>query len=301
MTASPDHIAIAEPKLITVVIPALNAAETLPAQLDALATQTYRGAWEVVVSDNGSIDGTPEFALRWAGRLPDLRVVDATGGRGRQAWAGAAVSRNAGAAVARGDFLAFCDADDVVGPGWLEAMARAASRSDLVRGRLDRGAPNGAADPATGDDAPEPVHGFLPFASSSNLGIRAKVFRDLGGWNEAFRHSEDKELSWRVQLAGYRMTVAPSAVTRKRSRSSLRGAWRQAFLWTVDEPQLYRTFREHGMPRSSSMTAAWCWIKVLVGMPYLVAGRRRRTAWVRLTAAQWGRLVGSIRHRAVYL
>ena len=300
MTEGRESIANGEPRVITVIVPALNAAETLPAQLSALAGQTYRGSWEVVVADNGSVDGTPEFARGWAGRLPDLRVVDATNGRGRQPSAGAAVSRNAGAAVARGDFLVFCDADDIVARGWLEAMAQAASGSDLVRGRLDRG-PNGRAYTSNGDDTREPVHGFLPFASSSNLGIWAAIFRELGGWNEAFRHSEDKELSWRVQLAGYRMTVAPSAVTKKRSRPSLRGAWRQAYLWSVDEPQLYRTFREHGMPRSSLVTAAWCWIKVLLGLPYLLAGRRRRTAWVRLTAAQWGRLAGSVRHRIVYL
>src|SRR6185295_6515304 len=63
------------PALTSVVIPAYNAAATIGAQLDALAAQTYNGAWEVLVCDNGSSDTTLEVVASYTDRLPRLRVV----------------------------------------------------------------------------------------------------------------------------------------------------------------------------------------------------------------------------------
>lgn len=103
---------------LSVIIPCLNAERTIGEQLAALAAQRWSERWEVIVADNGSTDGTLEVVRRFAGRLPELRVVDASQRRG------SGYARNRGAAVARGEWLAFCDADDVVAPGWVAAMGR---------------------------------------------------------------------------------------------------------------------------------------------------------------------------------
>src|SRR5215204_6439039 len=89
---------------IAVVIPSFNAAATLPAQLAALAGQRYEGELEVLVSDNGSTDGTLDVVRGWQDRLP-VRVVDASDRRG------AGHARNVGAAAASMDLIAYCDAD----------------------------------------------------------------------------------------------------------------------------------------------------------------------------------------------
>ena len=70
-----DH-SRAAPGLITVVVPARDAEQTIAAQLEALAAQTYEGDWELVVSDSGSTDRTLEIAGDWSARIPSLRVVD---------------------------------------------------------------------------------------------------------------------------------------------------------------------------------------------------------------------------------
>ena len=113
------------------VVPAYNAAATLAEQLEALAAQQYDGDWEVVVVDNGSTDGTADLARRYAARSRRFTLVDGGPRRGHSA------PRNAGAKAARGELLAYCDADDVVAPGWLQAMADAACHYDLIGGWLD--------------------------------------------------------------------------------------------------------------------------------------------------------------------
>ncbi|PZR66075.1 MAG: glycosyl transferase family 2, partial [Solirubrobacterales bacterium] len=110
---------------ISVVIPARDAAETLPRALEAVARQEGAPAYEVIVVDDGSRDETAAIAH-------DLgaRVISADGG-------GPASARNAGVAEARGGLLAFTDADCVPTPGWLAAGAEAlALGAELVQGRV---------------------------------------------------------------------------------------------------------------------------------------------------------------------
>ncbi len=102
-------------------------------ELAALAGQDYDGDWELIVCDDGSRDGTLERVRQWRPRLPHARLVDRSAGNGR----GPGGARNAAVRLARGEFLAFCDGDDVVTPGWLSAMARGARWGDIVVGRLD--------------------------------------------------------------------------------------------------------------------------------------------------------------------
>jgi rSAM/selenodomain-associated transferase 2 len=99
-----------EPNL-SVVIPTLDAAETLPATLAALEPAREGGLLrEVLVVDGGSADTTVAVAERWG-----ARVVTAPRGRGLQL--------AAGADAAVGDWLLFLHADTCLAPGW-DAAAR---------------------------------------------------------------------------------------------------------------------------------------------------------------------------------
>ena len=116
---------------VSVIIPAFDAAETLDEQLAALARQTPPFAWEVLLCDNGSRDGTVELATSWADRLPGLRIVDASSRRGPS------FARNEGAQASAASLLLFCDADDIVADDWVERMAEGLSRASLVAGSLE--------------------------------------------------------------------------------------------------------------------------------------------------------------------
>lgn len=212
---------------VSVVIAARDAEATLPAQLAALADQDTRCSWEVLVADNGSTDRTRDVVLDAARRTGRVRLVDASAIRG----AGAA--RNEAARVARGGALLFCDADDVVAPGWVDALHAALRGSDLVAGRLEwerlnsRAAQGSRALPQVdGLQHTEPLPG-LGCASSSNLAVRRTLFDRLGGFDVRARYLQDTDLCWRAQLAGGTLAFEPAAVVHMRLRPGLVGAWRQ--------------------------------------------------------------------------
>jgi glycosyltransferase involved in cell wall biosynthesis len=283
------------PSLVSVVVPMLDSAETIGEQLDALAKQDYEGEWELIVADNGSRDGGPELA-----RDRGVRVVDAsTEGRGPN------LARNAGARHANGDFLAFCDSDDVAAPDWLSALVEAGRTGDIVAGRLETRTLNEQAvldwNENLSWDERHPAHLFLPFVSTSNCGIWTDVFEDLGGFREEIRQAEDKEISWRAQLNGHRLVVAPDAVVSYRYRASARASAWQHFRYGLALPALYRLYRNHGFPRTSVRKAVGVWAWIVVFLPAMLWSNRARGLWATQAGRRAGQLVGSIRHRVVFL
>jgi len=282
---------------VSVILPARNAARVLPQQLDALGRQTYSGPWEVVVADHESSDDSATIAGAYSGRLP-LRIVTVRGARGPGG------ARNAAARVARGDLLLFCDADDVVCADWVESMARGAPEVDIVGGRLDEETLNSAAVRAwRPPQQPEATlarpDGFLPFAPSCNMAIWADAFWSLGGFSERETH-EDVELSWRAQLAGFRIGFAPDAVVAYRHRSSLRELARQSYRYGRGSVALYVQYRERGLRRERLRVVLGSWRRLVTRIP-VRSDASSRGAYVRDASFRLGRLVGSLRHRVGYL
>lgn len=287
------------PGLISVVIPLLDDARWLPAQLEALARQDYGGRWEVVVADNGSRDASAAVAERGVASLPRGRVVHALGRRS------AGHARNVGAHAADGDFIAFTDADDVVGEGWLAALARAAHDGDIVAGpveieRLNAPLPRSWHRRSPRQAALEGFR-FLVHASGTNTGVWTRVFRDLKGFDEEMRTGEDIEFSWRAQLAGHPLVVAEDAVVHERLRTSVRALARQHFGYGQAGPALRKRFASAGMPRARTRTTLVTCGRVAATAPLAVQSPRARGRWALDAALLAGRAVGAVRSRAAVL
>ena len=94
---------------VSVIVPTYNSARYLPEAIDSVLGQTYRD-FEIIVVDDGSTDNTQGVLARYA---EQIRVV-------RQSNQGSAAARNAGILAARGEFIAFLDADDLWLPQKLE-------------------------------------------------------------------------------------------------------------------------------------------------------------------------------------
>ena len=95
---------------LSVIIPALDERERLPACLDALSAQGELIA-EIIVVDNGSVDGTADLASAH----PGVTVLT-------EPRRGISYARNTGFDAASGDVLARIDADTIVRPGWAAAV-----------------------------------------------------------------------------------------------------------------------------------------------------------------------------------
>ncbi|MGA9869540.1 MAG: glycosyltransferase family A protein, partial [Rhodococcus sp. (in: high G+C Gram-positive bacteria)] len=157
--------------LVSVIIPVYNGLPFLDVQLEALAAQDYAGDFEVVVSDNGSNDGTREHVEGISSTLT-LRCVDASRTRG------VSHARNVGIDAARGEFLAIVDHDDAVHPGWLSALVRAAEEFDALGGPSEVDSLN-SKEMASWRAVPPPEERFdsiyLPWAKGNNFAMWRRV------------------------------------------------------------------------------------------------------------------------------
>jgi glycosyltransferase involved in cell wall biosynthesis len=282
------------PELVSVIVPCYNAGPFLPVQLRALLAQDYAGEYEIIVADNGSRDGSGAVARAMAADQPALKVIDASHRRGPGA------ARNAGARVAGGDFLAFCDADDAVDRSWLRELVATGASADLVGGRME-GARLNSRSVSVCYDLPvtlAPHLGFLLAAAGSNMGVWAEVFTVLNGFDESSRTGEDVDLSWRAQLRGYTFAASP-AIVHKRLPADLRDAARRFFAYGMGDAWLYRQYGRVGMPRRNPRDTLQIW-GALANRFSGAPPDRRWCYWVTMLALSCGRLAGSLRRRVIF-
>lgn len=283
--------------MFSVIVPVRNGAPEISEQLEALSQQTYPGEWELIVADNGSTDDTIELVRGAQSRFASLRVVDASGEEG------AGPARNAGAAAATGDYLLFVDADDRTPPEWLEVMAKAAPSSDAIGGRtqrfhVDRRGERRTRYPSA--SLRSLGSSFMPFATGANCGVRADVFRELGGFRSELRVCEDADFFWRLQLAGYRLTGVEDSVVLLRDRTSARAWARQQYVWGVYQALLYREYASAGMPRRTLPQALLAAGDILLRTPLWMRSHYGRRRWISQLAITAGRCIGSARYHQRY-
>ncbi len=182
--------------LVSIVIPAYNGAETLPQCLEACLAQDYPNT-EVIVVNDGSTDATSEVAARFEGVV----VVS-------QENQGPAAARNHGARVARGDVLAYTDADCIPRPEWISALvARLDDDVVAVGGTYDIANPASRlarvvqAEIAVRHSQFEEAVDFL---GSFNVAYSKEAFEAVGGFEESYTWAsgEDNDLAYKLQDAG---------------------------------------------------------------------------------------------------
>jgi GT2 family glycosyltransferase len=208
---------------VSVVVAVRNARATIAACVESLLALDP-GAIELIVVDNGSTDGTREMLDGHGGRVTVLH-------EGRR---GAGAARNAGIAAARGQVVAFTDADCVVDPGWLGNLVGALADPQV-------GAVGGtivAADPTNPIERyGEAIHDHRraievfkpPYAITMNWASRRAVLQELGGFDERFLRGQDVDLSYRILQSGRTLAFAPDAIVRHHNERTLSGLAREGF------------------------------------------------------------------------
>ncbi|HQH28192.1 MAG TPA: glycosyltransferase family A protein [Oligoflexia bacterium] len=190
--------------LVSVVVPAFNAAGYLAEGLTSILQQTYRPL-EVIVVDDGSTDSTAAVAAAY----PEVRYF-------YQLNSGPAAARNFGIKQCRADYVAFHDADDICLPHRLQAQMElflqehrlevvfARIRSFLEPGKI-------VTPELTRPELLAPRMGFV-----SSMIVKRSVFDRIGLFNEAYRIGEDLEWLVRVQKAMVCSAVVTDVLIKRR-------------------------------------------------------------------------------------
>ena len=202
---------------ISVVVPTYNRLDTLRYVIPALVAQDLRpDAFEVIVADSQSNDGTAEYLAEVGRTSPNVRHLPGP-------YTGRAGARNAGIAAARAPIVLFTDADIIAAP---DLLSRHLARHAKGHGRAvigceiqvdsyaeyERKSANAAArdplHPATRK------HLTWLYFMTGNCSVRRDDLDRVGGFDEAFTGygHEDLELGYRLQHAGITIEYAPEAV-----------------------------------------------------------------------------------------
>ena len=202
---------------ISIVVPFYQSGGTIDGCISSIVGQSFDD-WELILVDDGSMDGGPALAESWAERDGRISVM-------HQPNAGRSAARNAGMGAATGDWVAFCEADDRLLPGVLDAlMDLTGPNTDVVSGSYEsqnRHAEepyvSSAIDPALILDsivksAQDPLPGQLAtfFSSNSSRSAWAKLYkREIAvccSFPEGMRVGEDAFFN--IQVLALAKTVA---------------------------------------------------------------------------------------------
>ncbi len=215
----------------SLIVPVFNRPDEVAELLESLLTQ-QRDDFEVILVEDGSTVPCRGVADAFADRLPVRYYAKSNSGPGQ--------SRNYGAERAEGDYLIILDSDVVVPEGFLSA--------------IDRELADAPADAFGGPDRAHPS--FTPiqkainysmtsffttggirggkkkldkfFPRSFNMGIRAEVYRQLGGFSP-MRFGEDIDFSYRIVEAGFTTRLFPDAWVWHKRRADFRKFYRQVY------------------------------------------------------------------------
>lgn len=227
--------------MISVIIPHLNDPGLEACLLSLDAQEGYSGAWEILVVDNGSVE--PPQAL--CDRFERVRLL-------HEPLQGPGPARNKGVAEAKGEILAFTDADCRVAANWLTEIAAGMSDpSTTVLG----GAVNVAYDNPQHPRFTEPYERVYSFrndehiaqgySASANMAVRAEVFDKTGGFGGR-DIAEDQEWGLRASRMGNPPKYRASMIVHNSSRK--------------DFAALKRKWTRHIIHDYNAMTSSKAWI-----------------------------------------
>ena len=207
--------------LVSIVVPVFNAEPFLTASIKSACHQTYRNIEVIAIDDGSSDDSTSTLALL-ASTYPQVRWIPSQ-------HLGVSSARNIGMNAAKGDYVAFLDADDLWHPTKIEkqvaAMAKHCDRPDWAacyslfriidrHGKVLKNGPTRYS------------RGYLygshlvinHIGNGSNLMVRRDAALAVGGFDTAKSHCEDRDFHLRL-LKHFRIDVVPEFLTGYRRHS----------------------------------------------------------------------------------
>ncbi|MCB0473733.1 MAG: glycosyltransferase family 2 protein [Flavobacteriaceae bacterium] len=207
--------------LISVIIPCYNVTSYIDECLDSIMSQIHPNI-EIICIDNNSSDQTYRSIQNYKARYPDfnLKLI-------KEKKPGASAARNTGLTIAKGDWIQFLDADDLLLPTKIShqlKLLEADSSNDFIAGACIRQTVDGQ----QRNIFPEPADPWLALLSVTLGNTCANLFRrsaleEIGGWNETLQSSQEYDLMFRLLRAGDKVLYdrEPLTIIRERAKGSI--------------------------------------------------------------------------------
>lgn len=219
---------------ISILVPCYNESDNAEETLRAAASVDYPD-FEVIAINDGSRDNTAEVLDRLAREIPRLRIVHLAKNSGK------ATALNTGAMLAKHEILVCIDGDALLDPHALRWIAyvfrfpgvggvagnpRIRNRTSLL-GRLQVGEFSSIVGLIR---RAQTAYGRLFTVSGVLCSFRKRALQDAGWWS-ANTITDDIDVTWRVQLAGWSVVYQPNAIVWILMPETLRGLWKQRLRW----------------------------------------------------------------------
>jgi len=271
---------------VSVVLIAHNITEKIDSSLNSVLNQDFVD-YEVVVVDDGSTDNTAEKVKRYPVTLV------------RQKNEGVPAARNAGARVSKGDVIIFLDGDCVVQSDFIEKMVEPFQKPkiSMTQGYIDIANPGSLVARLIFMKARYLFQNleYLDFAWGGCIAVRSSLFRQLGGFNTRWKHSEDKELSRRILKQGYAIYLVKEAkflhpfvesLFKHLSRHARTA--REMTRWVISTKRYttqhtnsaeYFRLIVHGLTLLSLFVISWSWVPFLILLAVSLATHLKLAWW----------------------
>lgn len=229
--------------LISIIVPCFNEAAHVQETIGAALTQRYRHI-EVIAVNDGSSDDTAQVLNRLAATNPRLRVIHLARNQGK------AIALRTGALAARSDYLVCIDGDAMLAAdcaaylvepmlrnprvGAVTGNPRVRTRSTLV-GRIQVGEFSSIIGLIK---RTQRIYGHLFTVSGVIAAFRRSALHQVGYWSSDMI-TEDIDISWKLQMAGWRTFFEPRALCWILMPETLRGLWKQRLRWAQGGAEVF--------------------------------------------------------------
>jgi len=234
---------------VSIIIPTKNNGDILERCLSSIKNLDYpEDEKEIIIVDGHSTDDTPEIAQKYGCRLifEDKGVIS--------------YARDLGTKHARGEFIAFTDADCIVHKNWIKELMEQFNDEKIAA----VGGPN--ITPENDTEFAKCVGDVLSFLSkpgarygleggevreiyhnpTCNVMYKKKVLEEVGGFNHILITVDDEELDYRIRKRGYKIIYTPSAIVYHYRRSTWRRFMKMAYNYGIGRMQAIKLHRDMG-------------------------------------------------------
>ena len=269
-----EHLSSALP-FVSIIVPVYNGQGTIVACIESLLSQNFpKENYEIIIVDNNSVDATPVIVQRYPVRLVYQRMLQTP-----------SATRNKGIEVAKGDFLAFIDADCIASPTWLQSLLPPLNDLEV-----------GAVSGCTLAHKPESLvqqffaernlllvddqERFLSLLTC-NMACRREIIEQVGLFDEHLPTIEDLDWGWRLQTGvGKQIVFASNAIVYHQYRSSVKGLYHAYRRYGLSEILVDTLFRgQEFSPRTPKQQLVSMLHQVKALFVYSLAFIRRCLTW----------------------